>query len=72
VLYIIMRCGFIDLLIVYKIEKNKSRINKMIVMGIEQVITYPNLFTHYEQYMVKSIVLFYYYNNVYQIWYEHW
>jgi hypothetical protein len=63
----IMPRGFIDLLIVYKIGKNKNKINKMIIMGVEQVITFLNLFKYYEHDMAKSIVLFYYYYNVYQI-----
>jgi hypothetical protein len=41
-------------------------------MDVEQVITCFNVFTYYEHDMVKSIVLFDHYNNVHQIWYEHW
>jgi hypothetical protein len=35
-------------------------------MGAEHVIVFTNLFTYYEQDMVKSIIFFDYYNNVYQ------
>ncbi len=41
-------------------------------MGVEHVISFPNLFTYYEQDMVKSIIFFDYYNNVYQGWHERW
>ncbi len=44
----------------------------MIVMGVEHVITFLNLFTYYEQDMAKSIILFDYYNNEYQGWSEKW
>jgi hypothetical protein len=44
----------------------------MIVMGVEQVIAFPNLFTYYEQDMAKFIIFFDYYNNVYQGWHEKW
>jgi hypothetical protein len=52
--------------------KKDSRVNNMIHLGIEQVLTFPNLFTYYEQDMVKFILLFDHYNNVYQGWYEKW
>ncbi len=41
-------------------------------MGVELIIVFPNLFTYYEQDMVKSIIFFDYYNNVYQRWHERW
>jgi hypothetical protein len=44
----------------------------MITMGVEHVIAFPNLFTYYEQDMVKYIIFFDYYNNVYQRWHEKW
>ncbi len=31
---------------------------------------YPNLFTYYEQDMIKFVMFFDYYNNIYQGWYE--
>jgi hypothetical protein len=65
VLHIILPCGFVKLLGVYKVSKKENRTNKMIVMGVEHVIAFPNLFTYYEQDMVKSIIFFDYY-NVYQ------
>jgi hypothetical protein len=65
VFYIILPCGFIELLGVYKVKKKENITNKMIVMGAKHVITFPNLFTYYEQDMAKSIITFDYYNNVY-------
>jgi hypothetical protein len=72
VLYIILPCGFTELLGVYKVGKEEIRTNKMIVMGAKHVIAFPNLFTYYEQNMAKSIIFFDYYNNVYQGWHEKW
>jgi hypothetical protein len=48
IIYIILPCGFIELLGVYKVGKEENRTNKMIVMGDEHVIVFPNLFTFYE------------------------
>jgi hypothetical protein len=62
VLYIILPCGFTKLLKVYKVNKEKNRANKMIVMGVKHVIVFPNLFIYYEQDMAKSIIFFDYYN----------
>jgi hypothetical protein len=50
---------------VYKVDKKENRTNKMIVMGVEHVIAFLNLFTYYEQDMAKSIIFFNYYNNIY-------
>ncbi len=72
VLYIILPYGFIKLLRVYRVSKEKNRTNKMIVMGVEHVIAFLNLFTYYEQDMGKYIIFFDYYNNVYQGWSERW
>jgi hypothetical protein len=72
VLYIILCCGFIELLGVYKVGQEENRSNKMTIMGVEHVTTFPNLFTYYEQNMTKSILFFDYYNNVYQGWHERW
>ncbi len=41
-------------------------------MGVEHVIAFSNLFIYYEQDMVKSIIFFDYYNNVYQGWFKRW
>ncbi len=49
---------------VYKVGKEKIRSNKMIIMGVEHVIAFLNLFTYYEQDMAKSTIFFDYYNNV--------
>jgi len=72
-LYITLPCGFIKNCWEYiKLEKKKNRSNKMIVMGVEHVIIFHNLFAYYEQDMAKSIIFFDYYNNVYQGWHERW
>jgi hypothetical protein len=63
--YIIIPCGFIKLLRVYKIGKEENKSNKMTIMGVEHVIVFLNLFTYYEQDMAKYIIFFDYYNNVY-------
>jgi hypothetical protein len=65
VLYIILPYGFTKLLGIYRVNKEENIANKMIVMGAEHVIVFPNLFTYYEQDMAKSIIFFDYYNNVY-------
>jgi hypothetical protein len=66
VLYIILFCGFTKLLGVYRVGKEENRSsNKMIVMGVKHAITFPDLFTYYEQDMAKSIIIFYYYNDVF-------
>jgi hypothetical protein len=49
----------------YKVDKEENKTNEMIVMGVEHVIAFPNLFIYCEQDMVKSIIFFDYYNNVY-------
>ncbi len=41
-------------------------------MGVKHVIVFFKKFTYYEQNMVESTNLFYYYNNVYQGWHEKW
>ncbi len=72
VLYIILPCGFIELLGVYRGGKEENRANKMTVMGAEHVITFLKFSTNYEQDMAKSIIFFDYYNILYQGWYERW
>jgi hypothetical protein len=66
VFYIVLPCGFIELLGTYKVGQEENKSNKMTFMGVEHVITFPYFFTYYEQDTVKSIILYYYYNNVYQ------
>jgi hypothetical protein len=70
--YIILPCGFIELLAIYIVGKEENRANKMIVMGVEHVVAFPNLSTYYEQDMAKFIIFFDYYNVVYQGWHERW
>jgi hypothetical protein len=72
VLYIILPCGFIELLGVYRVRKEENRANKMTVMGAEHVITFVKFSTNYEQDMAKSIIFFDYYNILYQGWHERW
>ncbi len=64
VLYIILPCEFIELLGVYKVGQEENRLNKMIIMGAEHVNVFLNLFTCYQQDMVKFIIFFDYYKNV--------
>jgi hypothetical protein len=40
----------------YRVDKKENRANKMIIMDVEHVIAFPNLFTYYEQDMAKSII----------------
>ncbi len=44
----------------------------MTKLRVEYVVAYPNLFTQYEQDMVKFVILLYYNYNVYEGWYECW
>ncbi len=72
VFYIILPYGFTELLGVYRVNKEENKANKMTIMGVEHVIAFPDFFTYYEQDMVRSIIFFDYYNNVYQGWFERW
>jgi hypothetical protein len=45
VLYIILPYGFTELLGVYRINKEENKANKMTIMGVEHLITFPNFFT---------------------------
>ncbi len=72
VLYRVLPCGYKDLMGAYKIERKHNRTNKMTILGAKQVLACPNLFTYYEQNMAKSMILFDYYNNVYEGHYEKW
>jgi hypothetical protein len=69
--YIIIPCGFTNLLRVYRVGNFFLKTNKMIVMGVKHVITFPKFFTYYEQDMVKSIIFFDYY-NIYHGWSKKW
>jgi hypothetical protein len=57
---------------VYRIERKHSKVNKMIVLGVKQILVFPNLFTYYEQDMAKSVILLDYYDMVYEGHYEKW
>jgi hypothetical protein len=41
----------------YRIERKHSRMNKMIILGVKQILFFPKLFTYYEQNMAKSMIL---------------
>jgi hypothetical protein len=56
----------------YIIERKHNGMNKMIILGVKQVLTFPKLLTYYEQDMEKSVLLLEYYNNVYEGHYEKW
>jgi hypothetical protein len=47
-LYILLPCGFTKLLGVYRVGREENISNKIIIMGVEHVMTFPNLFTYYE------------------------
>jgi hypothetical protein len=40
VFYIILPCGFIELLGVYRVRKEENRSNKMTIMSVEHVIVF--------------------------------
>jgi hypothetical protein len=48
VLYMVLLCGYTNLMGLYKIEIKHSGMNKIIILGPKQVLTFPNLFTYYE------------------------
>jgi hypothetical protein len=72
VLYMVLLCGYTDLMGVYRIEGKHSGMNKMTFLGAKQVLVFPNLFTYYEQDMTEPVLLLDYYNNVYEGHYEKW
>jgi hypothetical protein len=47
-LYMVLPCGYIDLMGAYRIEKKHNGMNKMILLRAKQVLDSPNLFTYYE------------------------
>jgi hypothetical protein len=72
VLYMVLPCGYTNLMGVYRIEKKHSGMNKMTILGAKQVLAFPNLFTYYEQDMAKSMLFLDHYNNVYERHYDKW
>jgi hypothetical protein len=72
VLYMVLLCGYTDLMGACRIEIKHSGMNKMTFLGAKQVLIFPNLFTYYEQDMMKFVLLLDYYNNVYEGHYEKW
>jgi len=65
VIYKVLPYGYTYLMDAYRIEKKHSIMNKMTILEAKQVLVFPNSFIYYEQYMAKSVVFLYYYNNVY-------
>jgi hypothetical protein len=47
-IHFFLACEFIDVLGIYKIEKEDNQITQMTKLGAKYVMAYPNLFTHYE------------------------
>jgi hypothetical protein len=72
VLYMVLPCGYTNLMGAYRIKSKHSGMNKMTFLGAKQVLAFPDLFTYYEQNMTKSVLLIDYYNNVYERHYEKW
>jgi hypothetical protein len=72
VIYMVLLCGYKNLMGTYRIERKHNGMNKMIILGVKQVLTFPKLLTYYEQDMEKSMLLLEYYNNVYEGHYEKW
>ncbi len=72
VLYMVLPCGYTNLMGAYRIERKHSGMNKMTILGAKQVLVFLNLFTYYEQDMAKSVLLLDYYNIVYERHYEKW
>ncbi len=70
VFYMVLPCEYTNLMGVYRFERKHNGVNKMIILGAKKVLAFPNLFTYYEQYMAKSMIFYYYYNNVYEGHYE--
>jgi hypothetical protein len=68
VLFIVLPCGFSNILRVYKLEKERKKKSKM--TGVKQLVICSNLFIYYEQDMAKFIMFFDYYDRVYERWYE--
>ncbi len=54
VFYVVLPCGFTNMLGVYIIELKGSIMNKMTIMNVEQVVVYSNLFTYYEQTIINN------------------
>jgi hypothetical protein len=70
--YKVLPCGYTNLMGAYRIEKKIVEWIRWTILGVKQVLVFPNLFTYYEQDMEKSVILLDYYNNVYERHYEKW
>jgi hypothetical protein len=47
-LIVFLPCEFLDVLRIYRLEKQDNQSRKLIEVGAEYVVAYPNLFTQYE------------------------
>jgi hypothetical protein len=72
VLYMVLPCGYTNLMGVYRFEKKHNGVNNMTVLKAKKLLAFPNLFIYYEQDMAKSVIFLDYYNNVYEGHYEKW
>jgi hypothetical protein len=45
VLYKVLPYGYMDLMGAYRIERKHNRVNKMTILGVKQILVFPNLFT---------------------------
>jgi hypothetical protein len=63
--FIVLPCGYTNLMGACKIERKHNKVNKIIILGAKQMLFFPNLFTYYEHDMAKLVILLDYYNNVY-------
>ncbi len=55
VFYMVLPCGYTYFMGVYIIEIKHNGINKIIVLGPKKVLSFPNLFTYYEQTLHKNV-----------------
>jgi hypothetical protein len=50
VLYMVLPCGYTDSIGAYKIERKRSGVNKMIILGLNLFHNvFPNLFSYYDK-----------------------
>jgi hypothetical protein len=70
VLYRVLSYGYTNLMGDYRIGRKHSRVNKMTILRVKQVLVFSNLFTYYEQDMAKSMIFLDYYNIMYEGHYE--
>jgi hypothetical protein len=49
VLYMVLPCGYIDLMGVYIIEIKYNGVDNMTILGGKQIFFFPNLFIYYDK-----------------------